>query len=69
VVERQPRPEPGDGTPRGPAPRTDSERRRRRLIEAPANDNTMSMAQRVARAALFVVIGAAFAWLLREILG
>jgi hypothetical protein len=69
VVERQPRPAPGAGTPRGPAPPADSPRSRRRLIETPANDNVMSTAQRVARVVLFVVIGAAFAWLLRELLG
>ena len=41
----------------------------RRYLLAPANDNALAPAQRILRAALFVVVGAALAWLLRMAIG
>jgi hypothetical protein len=41
----------------------------RRHLLSPANDNALAPVQRMLRAALFVVIGAALAWLLRMAIG
>lgn len=41
----------------------------RRLLDPAANDNARSPAQRLLRAAVFVVIGSIIAYVLREILG
>jgi len=41
----------------------------RRFLDPAANDNAPSAAQRIVRAAIFVVIGSFLAYLLREILG
>jgi hypothetical protein len=69
VVDRQQRPTaPGAGVPRDPAPLPESPRGRR-VLDTAANDNLMSPVQRVARAALFVAVGAVVAWLLRELFG
>lgn len=70
MVERQQRPTPpGAAPPTDAAPPAHSLRGQRRIFDGPANDNTMSTARRIARAALFVLIGGALAWLLREIFG
>jgi len=67
VVERSRIPEPaGAGASPPSAARSG---RKRRLLDAPANDNRPTPGQRLLRAAIFVVIGSALAWLLREILG
>jgi hypothetical protein len=49
-------------SPRAPLPE-------RRLLDPAANDNAPSVAQRIFRAAVFVVIGSALAYLLREVFG
>jgi hypothetical protein len=41
----------------------------RRLLDPAANDNAPTLAQRLWRAAVFVVVSSALAYLLREILG
>jgi hypothetical protein len=68
VVERSRIPEPAGGGASPPSA-VRSTGRKRRLLDTPANDNRPTPGQRLLRAAIFVVIGSALAWLLREILG
>ncbi|HEX9461913.1 MAG TPA: hypothetical protein VGB82_04875 [Alphaproteobacteria bacterium] len=42
---------------------------RRRVLAAPANDNRLSPLHRLLRAAAFVAIGAALAWVMHYVLG
>jgi hypothetical protein len=54
--------------PSVPAPPPAAAPSGRRLL-APANDNAMAPLRRILRAAVFVAIGAALAWVLRMTLG
>ncbi len=67
MVEQRRASSAGAGASPPSAPRASAHERR--LLDPAANDNAPTAAQRLLRAAIFVVIGSALAYLLREILG
>jgi hypothetical protein len=69
VVEQSRIPETaGAGTP-PPRPPSRAAAPKRRLLDPAANDNAPTAAQRLLRAAIFVIVGSILAYLLRELLG
>ncbi len=60
---------PADGASTAPPAAPAAAEPRRRVLSPPANDNSSARLKRALRAVVFVAIGAALAWLIRQVFG